>query len=508
MGEINKKSGTDPLARLAFALSTVSMFFGGLAWSGVCRKSTWSPRAIQFWLGYLVILPLIAYAPSWDIPRIIDHLPWFSSTGLGAFIYLHIARWVQCLLLFAGPFFAWLSSIGAWVSIKLMRYKSAIKQLGLKTAMGTEPHIVDVISYSQGQKKIIVKAVGLSLEDFTSKKAIIESSLNKIVQDIRHLENNRQIVEIRISDKDLPKLVPYDEVSTHLQEPFSFLVGEGMTGFLVGNLRVIHHLLVAGSSGGGKSFFVKQFLIGLLQSSQHIQLYLLDLKRGVEMKVFEKLENVFIAKNPVPAIEILAAVVKEMDRRFDYFETNGYTEIDCKRDQMDRIVVLVDEASELFTVVKSSKAIKASAENARELADKIAKLGRVAGIHLILATQKVVKETIDTRVQTNINARMVFRVETTASSMTVLGNKMAFELPMIGGRGIWSVGSHHIFVQTPKLDNEEVGKKVALLTEKFNGKSSPLFREMLSIKRQKTEEVAAPVPKLKQEGVDNTEGAF
>ena len=153
--------------------------------------------------------------------------------------------------------------------------------------------------------------------------------------------------------------------------------------------------------------------------------------------------------------------------------------MDSKRDRLDRIVVLVDEASELFTLVRSSKAVRASAESARDLADKIAKLGRVAGIHLILATQKVVKETIDTRVQTNMNARMIFRVNTAAGSMTVLGNKMAADLPEIQGRGIWSVGSQDLIVQTPKLDNEEVATEVTELIKKFNGDAKPLFQKML-----------------------------
>ncbi|NJL25225.1 MAG: hypothetical protein HC902_08630 [Calothrix sp. SM1_5_4] len=151
----------------------------------------------------------------------------------------------------------------------------------------------------------------------------------------------------------------------------------------------------------------------------------------------------------------------------------------------------MDEASVLFTVGKSSKETKVMAEGARELTDKIAKLGRAAGIHLILATQKVVKETIDTRVQTNINAKMCFRVNTIASSMTVLNNKKAAELPDIKGRGIWSVGSNDLVVQVPYLDSEEITEELAELTAKFNGEASPLKQKMLQTmapkeKRSKT----------------------
>lgn len=170
-----------------------------------------------------------------------------------------------------------------------------------------------------------------------------------------------------------------------------------------------------------------------------------------------------------------------MDRRFRFLEEKGFTEISPERDGLDRIVVAIDEASVLFIIEKSSKETRAIAQGARELADKIAKLGRAAGIHLILATQKVVKETIDTRVQTNINAKMCFRVNTIASSMTVLNNKKAAELPDVQGRGIWSVGCNDLVVQVPYLDNAGVAEEITGLISKFNGEASPLKQPMLRL---------------------------
>jgi hypothetical protein len=508
MSEQDKNRDSDLIGRISFVVGTLGKLVTMAAVRGAMRKKTWTKSVVKFWVGYVPFTLLIVYAPSWNIPRILDHMPWISSWGLGAWVYFHVSLRAQLIILTVVPFLGWLVGIG-WVSaVRLMPYQRAVEHLGLKTPTDLKPTVVDVIPTLPGQKKILVKAVGIAVADFQSKKAALESALNRFVQEIRVCESNRQIIEIRISEKELPKLIPFDEVSNHLASPFSFLIGEGLSGFMVTNLLTVHHLLVAGSSGGGKSFFVKQLLIGVLQTSKYIQLYLIDLKKGVELKVFEKLENVFIAKNQVSAILALDAVAKEMDRRFDYLEKHGYTEIDCQRDKLDRIIVLVDEASELYTLVKSSKAARASAESARELSDRIAKLGRVAGIHLILATQKVLKETIDTRVQANINARMVFRTQTMADSMTVLGSKHAFELPEIGGRGIWSVGSRDMIVQTPKLDNGEVATKVALLAEKFNGNNSPLFKKMLSIQKKKVEEPDDSAKDEAQDGVNAETEAF
>lgn len=76
--------------------------------------------------------------------------------------------------------------------------------------------------------------------------------------------------------------------------------------------------------------------------------------------------------------------------------------------------------------------------------------------------------------------------------MTVLGNKMAADLPEIQGRGIWSVGSQDLIVQTPKLDNEEVASEVSELLHKFNGDTKPLFQKMLIEK-----------PAIKHSGAEN-----
>lgn len=508
MSEKKESLGSDVLTRIAVILGMLASFLVVLVYRGARRESTWSTGKLQIWAAYLGAILLIAYSPKWDVPSLICELPWIFPQYLGDWVSRHTARWFQAAFLFGGPFSLWLTTLGAIETLRILPVQKALDHLGMKTSTDLKPKVMRVIPIDKFQKRILVKAVGLDIAEFKSKKGAIESSLNSFVQDIRVSDGSRQVFEIKLAERELPTLIHYDEVMSHLTEPYSFLIGESMGGFLTTNLRKVRHMLVAGTSGGGKSFFVKQMLVGLLQSSEHIQLYLLDLKKGVEVKVFERLQNVFIAKDTVTAINTLNAVAQEMDRRFEYLEKRGFTEIDSKRDKLDRIVVLVDEASELFTVVKSSKAGKAAAESARDLADRIAKLGRVAGIHLVLATQKVIKETIDTRVQTNINARMVFRVPTPAASMTVLGNKQAFDLPDIEGRGIWSVGNRYLLVQAPRLDNQEVARKVNDLANKFNGENSPLFQKMLNIGSANANSPATGGNLNPDPGVNAEEGAF
>ena len=479
MTEQNKKTDSDLISRLSIIVGVLFGAFFKAVWRGVSRTSTWEWARVRRWGIYFLLLPLFIYAPSWDIPRVIDRSTWIFPKGLGEWVYFHVSRPAQFVILFFGPLLTWLTAIGALDGIRLMRYQRGLDHLGLKTSTDLRPIVIDVVHTGEQQKKLIVRAVGIDVQALKNKKGALESSFGAIVEDIRVSERDRQLVEILIAEKALPTLVRYDqEVMRQLAKPYTFMVGESLGGFLMGDLLDIHHMIVAGATGGGKSFFFKQAIVGLAESSKHIQFYLIDLKHGVETKLFGRMDNVRIAKEAHEAVAILTAVVAEMESRFKFLEKAGLTEIVPERDRMDRIIVAIDEASVLFTIEKSSRSTRASAESARDLTDRIAKLGRAAAIHLILATQKVVKETIDTRVQTNINARMVFRVNTVASSMTVLGNKMAADLPEIKGRGIWSVGSRDIIVQVPRLTQEEAEERIENLVEKF-GKDKVHFGPML-----------------------------
>jgi DNA segregation ATPase FtsK/SpoIIIE-like protein len=462
---------------------------GSVIWTGVRYGVRWNSKVFLSWGIYLVWIVLVIFGPRWNLSVLIQVIGSIVGMGgFGAWMGTHVPRWLQLFVFFVLPLCGWLFAHGIRTWIDLKKYQRALDHLGLKTPTGISPKVVRVVELENKQRRILVHAVGLDVAQFRDKKGALESSFNAIVQEVRVTPANRQMVEILVSDRELPTLVRFDDRADSLRKPYTFLVGETMDGFITADLCEIHHMLVAGATGGGKSVFFKQALVGILKTSRHIQLYLVDLKRGVEFKVFDALDNVVVAKDEPAALSVLQAVVAEMERRFRFLEENGFNEISPERDGLDRIVVAIDEASELFIIEKSSKEAKVLAQGARELTDKIAKLGRAAGIHLILATQKVVKETIDTRVQTNINAKMCFRVNTIASSMTVLNNKKAADLPKINGRGIWSVGSSDIVVQVPYLDTDGIAEEVESLTVKFNGDASPLKQKMLQLTAPKNDQ--------------------
>lgn len=483
MNDKNKEQKTDNdfLTVMVIGLASMTWIFAKFIFKGLARRKTWTEEFIFGWILHFMMMLVLVYSPRWNVLDIIDFLsPKVFSPSLAPFIDQHISPLWQYLILSFGPFFATLFVIGLIEAIKLSRMQKAIDHLGIKTSTGLAPKVVNVVELEQNQKKILVKAVGIDVNELRSKKGALESAFDSNIQEIKHAPNNKQLIEIKLAYKELPSLVHFEESMEHIKKPYSCLIGQSLNGFVTTDFCDIHHMIIAGTTGGGKSNFFKQALISLLKCSSHVQLYFIDLKR-VEAQGFSPLKNVLIAKELPDAVAILEVVVSEMEKRFLYLEKQGLTEIDPVRDKKDRLFLAIDEASLLFIVQKSSKENQAYVHRARELADKIAKLGRAAAIHMILATQKIVKETIDTSIQTNVNAKLCFRVNTMASSMTVLGHKKAYELPKINGRAIWSVGNEDTIIQVPKLDGDELTEELDALKSKFNADVQPFYGPMLSI---------------------------
>lgn len=444
------------------------------------KRSFWTFNKTVIWVSYALSATAIIYSPrrvlTYWLYNVTDNeaLKWIAKT-----IHYHVPRY-WLLLLVPVPLLIYCLCL-AFPKLRMnRRMEEKLRHLGLKTPTGLEPRVLDVVPLYESKSKLVVMAEGIDIASFSAKKGVLEASLNKIVQDIGFREGSKQIFEIILSDKELPKRVPFSSVERNLTKPYTFLVGEANSGFLTGDLRELHHMLIAGSTGGGKSVFFKQALVGLLKSSPHLHLYLIDLKRGVEMKLFEKLSNVYVAKEIVAAVECLRRMVKEMEKRFVYLEEHDFAEIVPERDKLDRLVIGIDEASVLFTVEKGVQGQnKQYALEARELSDKITKLGRAAGIHLIIATQKITKETVDTRVQTNVGGKICFRVNTIPSSVNVLGNRRAYDLPDIKGRAIWSVGSNDREVQVPFLSHDDAKEEVENLMEELSKTDAKPFQELL-----------------------------
>lgn len=330
-----------------------------IIWTGLRYGVKWKLKNIGSWSVYFLWLALIIWGPRYNLSRFLQYMGFvFGVRRNDILTAIYTSQWIQFLGLWWFPLSIWLFTRGIRVWLLCKASQRAIDHLGLKTPTGLTPKVIKIIDLENKQRRVLVEAIGIDIASFRDRKGALESSFNAIVQDIRVTPKNRQWVEIHISDKELTNQVRFDEHAEELRKPYMFLVGESLDGLITADLCQIHHLLIAGATGGGKSVFFKQTIVGLLKSSSYLQLYLLDLKRGVEFRIFDKLNNVTVSKDEMSALSILQSVVAEMERRFRFLEQKGHNEIVPERDNLDRIVVAVDEASVLFTLGNSSRKIK------------------------------------------------------------------------------------------------------------------------------------------------------
>ena len=373
-----------------------------------------------------------------------------------------------------------LSLTGLSFNLKNIRFQKGLDLAGLKNIHGQKAKVLRVIELDDYRTEILVQAVGVGIDEFSAKKGRLESAFSQSVESINP-SKDRKLSIIRICKRRLPMKMAYSDTEGVAKGAYSFAIGESLSGgFLSSNIRELPHLLIGGTTGGGKSNFFKTTLLGLLKSSPHLQMYLIDLKRGVEVKEFADLPNVQVAKNETDAVKILSVLKEEMDRRYEYLEREGYKNIDPVRDKKDLIVLGTDEASVLFGQVKSNRKKKELILQARDLTDELAKLARASGIHLILATQKPIKESIDTKTLENLPARMSFKMSTHAGSNSMLGNAKAYALPDIKGRGIWKDGNKFLEVQTPFVSDEELEQEISEIKGRYQDDKFKNFSPMLT----------------------------
>lgn len=407
---------------------------------------------------------------------------WCLPSDFTAKLLLYFAKNFSFWSHFALNVFAVFGSYAFFIGLRpyweFNKLQKSIDRLNLKNGLDVAPKLKRVKMLDPYRKELTLYSPGIGIERFEEKKGSLQTSFGaKIEQFIENYEH--QGIKIILTTKFLPISVPFKKISEGLKGDGQFLIGESERGVQVESIKELPHVLIAGSTGGGKSVFLKQMLLGLLKSTPKLQMYLIDLKGGLELIDFKPLFNVRIVKTERDAVILLRRVHQEMKSRFDYLEKNKLKVIEPNRDKKDRIVIAIDESSVLYTKSGNDELQSKMVAEARYLTDEIAKLSRAAGIHLILATQKVSKETVDTKVQENMSGKMCFKMNTIQGSVAILGNKMAHELPLLPGRGLWSLGNQMTEVQAPMLTEKELEEEIQCLQKEFEKKQ--IYQTMMEV---------------------------
>ena len=184
------------------------------------------------------------------------------------------------------------------------------------------------------------------------------------------------------------------------------------------------HLLVAGTTGSGKSVCVHAILISLLlrNSAEDLRLVLIDPKR-IELSAYAELPHLVapVIMDMAQAADALAWCVREMDKRYELLAAASVRDLtaynkkqasgDGKAHPLPRILVVIDELADL--IMSSDKVVE-------QQIVRIAQKARAAGIHLLLATQRPDSEIITGLIRTNMPARIAFRVRKQTESQIIL----------------------------------------------------------------------------------------
>ena len=360
-------------------------------------------------------------------------------------------------------------------------FQRAVDSLGLSSGTGEKPRVVSVRDCGGLKKTAIIRSFGVGPERYRAKADDLQSATGWVVGKIARNKTNPTVVEIHLTEKELPDKVEYEEVAENISQPYRFPVGVSLAGPVSADLDELPHLLIAGVTGSGKSTFLNSLLTALLANSPRLTVYGIDLKI-VELSPYKKFPKFSVDTTMGDALRTLKKVKREMDRRYGkVLGPKGLRKIDPERDKLDRIAVVVDECSDLYGKPdRSSGDYKATSE-CRRVTDELARKGRAAGIHLILATQRVSAQTLDSRILANIGAKVCFRMTSVANSVLVLNSKAAFDLPNIPGRAYWSLGTTLEEVQAPYIDKETTEREAELASYEYS-------------RRKEEEEKKAPFP--------------
>jgi hypothetical protein len=406
-----------------------------------------------------------------------SYLDFFSLTFLRPFIVFlmnNLSNFTIFAIVFVTVGLGFTFLIGIKPFKKFRLYQRGLDHLNMKSGLDHRPKLMRVDEIDENRTRLLVKSTGLGEERYKAKLDDLRASVGQKIESVRYYDGDNTCVEIFMAKKLLERKVLYSELADKLKRPYSFIVGKSQKGVVTESLEDVPHYMIAGSTGGGKSVSFKSMLVGLLESSTNLQVYLFDFKR-VEMSDFHGLPNVVIVNEEYQARIILEKLEKEMEKRYQMLEKKGFKSIDPKRDGLDRILVGIDECTDLTGKVPKSHPSYVTIEKARNSLDHLARKARASGIHLIFATQKIDSDSLDTRVQENIEGRLALRMNTMENSVRVLQNSMAYHLPAIPGRAIWKKGSSYIEVQTPYLSEDDLKARLQALIKGGKFSQSKIF---------------------------------
>lgn len=308
----------------------------------------------------------------------------------------------------------------------LMRKR--LSKIELKNRLGEIPQL---IGYKKSNKKSTMLVYdfytrGIPLSDWERKKDYIETALGIVVIDMYYIKGNQLLrIECVKSKNSIQSSITWNDTFLKFDD-FQLNCGIGLGGRpVIVDLSNQNSMLIAGSTGSGKSVLLKNILYQC--SKKGAEVYVADFKGGVDfVKPFWH-EHVIFISTEEEVIIFLGSVIGEMERRKQLFLANEVSNIKQFNEEigwLPHIVFACDEVAELLDKSGLSKEAKAVIQEIEGKLSTLARLGRAFGIHLILATQRPDANILSGQIKNNLDVRVCGRADAVLSQI-ILDNTSA-----------------------------------------------------------------------------------
>ena len=298
----------------------------------------------------------------------------------------------------------------------------------------------------EDNKKIIYTfySNGISLYEWRSRKWELENVLDCNIENIENPRESKQVVLLTVVPTKMgfeSKICWEDDFID--EKDFKLCIGKGLLNYVYIDLNTNAHALIAGTTGSGKSVILKCMIWQCIKKGA--QLFMIDFKGGVEFgNKYEQFGEVVTERQQ--ALELLRNLTREMNARLAKFRENGVLKIveynELHPDNpLCRIVIACDEVSEMLDKTGVSKSEQAIFNEIIKEMNSLARLGRAAGINMLLATQRPDANVIPGQIKNNLTLRICGRMVDEHASIMVVGNTAAHRLPDIKGRFVYTVGA-------------------------------------------------------------------
>ena len=339
-----------------------------------------------------------------------------------------------------------------------------------------EAHIINVTRGPSVTRYEVELDKGVRLSKLTSVADDIALSLGASGVRIAAVPDKISIVGIEVPNRAVSTVSLREVIDstafTKAKSKSSFAVGKDIGGnCIVGNIAKLPHMLIAGTTGSGKSVCMNSIIISLLYkaSPEDVKLIMIDPKM-VELGIYNAIPHLLIpvVTDPKKAAGSLQWAVTEMMRRYKSMSDAGVRDLESYNsimlsegnDKLPQVVVIIDELADLMLV---------AAKEVEESICRIAQMGRAAGIHLVIATQRPSADVITGLMKANIPSRIAFAVASAMESRIILDTMGAEKLVGKGDMLFSPIGSGKpLRVQGCFVSDPEVEAVATYVKENYN----------------------------------------